>query len=231
MSLSVPYTLVFMPNGQHSPMHIGHLWLLIYMRRDYDLLHTNTSMFETRWELFLDGAFNHHMETFEEELAYLGWPPDSVQLYSDWEVLTLQYLGWLHREQSAGGRCGDASAHLYRLLYFRERGVRRHYRGEELGAASTYERQLANLMGWPYPQVVIVPNLCDEAGVKIGTAGGTAPEYLVATYRDRGVPSSELIDRLIEYVGEPTILHTDAGPVCPAQGLRTHIPRDWFQRA
>ena len=84
-------------------------------------------------------------------------------------------------------------------------------------------------MGWPYPQIVIVPNLCEEDGTKIGSARGTASEYLVGTYRKRGVAGGELIKRLIEVGGEPTVLHSDGGPICPAQGLRIRVGIDWFE--
>ena len=228
MSLKIPYTLVFMPNGAHSPMHIGHLWLLLYARSDYEQMRSATTLFDVRWEVLLDGTFNHYMDGFGADLEYLGWPPDSVQMRSDWQSATELYLGFMHREQCVAGRCGDATALLCRPFYFRERGVRRHFRGEELTEMSYYERYLAQLMGWPYPQIGIVPNLLDPDGAKIGAFGGAAPEYLVGTYRKRGVPGKELIDRLIGHVGEPAVIPSDAGPICPPQGLRLRVPTDWF---
>ena len=43
------------------------------------------------------------MESFEEDLAYLGWPADATHRYSEWGVATEWYLAYMHREQSGGG--------------------------------------------------------------------------------------------------------------------------------
>ena len=48
-------------------------------------------------------------------------------------------------------------------------------------------------------------------------------------WRKRREVARELVGRLIEVVGEPTELHSDAGPICPAQGLRTGVGIDWFE--
>jgi len=228
MPIKIPYTLSFMPNGQHSPMHIGHLWLMTYMRTEYDNIRKNTNLFDVRWELFIDGSYNHYTDNFEKDMTYLGWAPDSVHYFADWHHACMRYLSWCHQEFSYGARYGDASPLLLKLLYFKECGVKRHYRGTDIASCIDKEQALAKMIGWSCPQMVIIPVLSNESGDKIGDPAGTSPEYLIETYREKGIPGAEVIERLKAYVGEPRILLSDSGIMCLEDGLNLNVSSHWF---
>ena len=190
--------MAFMPNGRHSALHVGHVWILSHILKQIRAVETDLDMFDVQFVLYVDGVFNRYTERLVADLKYVGMLFNDLYCLRDWTALVIEYSKQYEPPFQVFAKIGhdDIMAKLARMFFFKERGVRVHVRGDDLLGFSGYEKQLADLMGWPYPRIIYVPLLVDANEEKIGKWSGTADEYLVETYRNRKVSALKFKEAL-----------------------------------
>lgn len=226
------FTMAFMPNARHSALHVGHVWILSHIQKHLAAVRSDIDLFDVRLVLYLDGVFPRYADCMMDDLAYLGVTFEEFHCLRDWTALAIEYAKIQEPPFQAFAKIGhgDVMCKLARMFFFKERGVRVHVRGDDLLEFSGYERQLAEILGWPYPKMIFVPLLTDASEKKIGRIADIPVEYLVETYRKQHVPAERFRALLSAAIAASSIKFAACPPDMTPFRRNILLPVDWYEK-